>query len=125
VAKLVPLFVDRSPTTPVFPGVRFRGPLRNRSFQRYFLDAAAVEVRLEGLTRHELRHTCASLAVSAGANVQALHRMLGHSSAKETLDTYADAFDDDLDSVAVALHRVFTQSSVSKARADAEEAGSS
>jgi integrase len=71
-----------------------------------------------------LRHICASLAASAGANVKALQRMLGHSSAKRTLDTYADLFDDDLDSVAIALHRVFTQSSVSKAWADAEEAGS-
>ena len=41
--------------------------------------------------------------MSAGANVKALQRMLGHSSAKETLDTYSDLFDEDLDSVAVAL----------------------
>jgi hypothetical protein len=30
--------------------------------------------------------------------------MLGHTSAKMTLDTYADLFDDDLDAVAVTLH---------------------
>jgi hypothetical protein len=48
--------------------------------------------------------TCASLAVSAGVNVLALQRMLGHTSAKMTLDTYADLFDDDLDAVAVTLH---------------------
>jgi hypothetical protein len=30
-------------------------------------------------------------------------RMLGHASAAMTLDTYADLFDDDLDSVAIAL----------------------
>jgi len=34
----------------------------------------------------------------------ALQRMLGHTSAKVTLDTYADLFDDDLDAVAVTLH---------------------
>ncbi len=44
----------------------------------------------------------------AGANVKSLQRMLGHSSAEETLDTYADLFDDDLDSVAAALDRVVT-----------------
>ena len=33
----------------------------------------------------------------------ALQRMLGHNSAKLTLDTYADLFDDDLDRVAEAL----------------------
>jgi len=30
--------------------------------------------------------------------------MLGHKSAKMTLDTYADLFDDDLDAVAAAPH---------------------
>ena len=49
-------------------------------------------------------HTCASLSVSAGVNVLALRRMLGHTSAKVTLDTYSDLFDDDLDAVAVTLH---------------------
>ena len=56
------------------------------------------------LTRHDLRHTAASLAVSAGANVKAMQRMLGHASAAMTLDVYADLFDDDLDSVAETLH---------------------
>ena len=54
------------------------------------------------LTLHDLRHTATSLAISAGANVEAV-RMLGHASAAMTLDTYADLFDDDLDAVAVAL----------------------
>lgn len=52
--------------------------------------------------RSDLRHTAASLAISAGANVKAFQRMLGHASAAMTLDTYADLFDDDLDSVAQA-----------------------
>ena len=59
---------------------------------------------MQPITPHDLRHTCASLAVSAGVNVLALQRMLGHTSAKVTLDTYADLFDDDLDAVAVTLH---------------------
>jgi integrase len=56
------------------------------------------------LTLHDLRHTAASLAISAGANVKAVQRMLGHASAAMTLDTYADLFDDDLDAVATALN---------------------
>lgn len=52
------------------------------------------------MTPHGLKHTAASLAVSAGANVKALQRMLGHKSAAMTLDTYADLFEDDLASVA-------------------------
>ncbi len=66
------------------------------------------------MTPHDLRHTCASLAVAAGVNVPALQRMLGHTSAKMTLDTYADFFDDDLDAVAVTLHARYSPESVGK-----------
>ncbi|VDR40385.1 Tyrosine recombinase XerD [Tsukamurella paurometabola] len=62
------------------------------------------------VTPHDMRHTAASLAISAGAHVKAVQRMLGHSSATLTLDTYADLFPDDLDSVAVALDRAATLS---------------
>ena len=62
---------------------------------------------MQQITPHDLRHTCASLAMSAGVNVLALQRMLGHTSAKMTLDTYSDLFDDDLDAVATALHGLY------------------
>ena len=52
---------------------------------------------------HELRHTCASLAVSSGANVLAASRMLGHKDRSVTLKTYADLFDTDLNAAAVNL----------------------
>jgi integrase len=55
------------------------------------------------ITAHALRHTAASLAVSAGANVKVIQRMLGHSSAAMTLDVYADLFDDDFTQVADKL----------------------
>jgi hypothetical protein len=42
-------------------------------------------------------------AVSAGANVKAVQRMLGHAKASMTLDVYADLLDDDLDGVAERL----------------------
>jgi integrase len=54
-------------------------------------------------TMHDLRHTAASLSISAGANVKAVQTMLGHKSAALTLDTYADLFPDDLEAVADAL----------------------
>jgi hypothetical protein len=55
------------------------------------------------VTPHDLRHTAASLAVAAGANVKAVQRMLGHASAAMTLDVYAGRCGDDLDSVADLL----------------------
>ena len=55
------------------------------------------------LTCHDLRHTAASIAISSGANVKAVQRMLGHKNAAMTLDTYADLFDTDLDDVATSI----------------------
>ena len=65
-------------------------------------------------TPHDLRHTAASLAVSAGANVKAIQKMLGHASAAMTLDIYADLFDDDLEAVATALDKARSRESVGK-----------
>jgi integrase len=67
-----------APTTPVFPRV----------------------------TSHDLRHTAASLAISAGANPKVVQRMLGQASAAMTLDVYADLFESDVDAVADRLEDV-------------------
>jgi integrase len=61
-----------------------------------------------------LRHTAASLAVSAGANVKAVQKMLGHASAAMTLDVYTDLFSDDLEAVAIALDVARSRESVGK-----------
>jgi integrase len=53
--------------------------------------------------RHGLRHTAASLAIAAGADVKVVQQMLGHKSATMTLDLYGHLFDDRLDEVAEAL----------------------
>ncbi|MFF2349057.1 tyrosine-type recombinase/integrase [Kitasatospora sp. NPDC058115] len=56
-----------------------------------------------GLTPHKLRHTAASLAIAAGADVKVVQQMLGHKSAAMTLDVYGHLFPDRLDEVANAL----------------------
>jgi integrase len=66
--------------------------------------------KVQSITPHDLRHTCASISISKGVNVLALSRMLGHKSAKITLDTYADLFDTDLDAVAETLDLKCAQS---------------
>ncbi|AYA26713.1 site-specific integrase [Rhodococcus rhodochrous] len=62
------------------------------------------------ITVHGLRHTAASLMVSAGANVKAVQAALGHETASMTLDTYAALFSGDLDAVADALDRAASNS---------------
>ena len=72
------------------------------------------------ITPHDLRHSAASFAVSAGANVKVVQKMLGHSSAAMTLDTYADLFDGDLDAVSDALDHAVSLASVGKVWAAGE-----
>lgn len=59
--------------------------------------------RWRSITPHDLRHTCASLAISAGANVKVPQTLLGHKTATLTLDRYGHLFPDDLESVADAF----------------------
>jgi integrase len=85
--------------------------LRLNNFRRRSFDRAAAAVGLPWLTPHMLRHTAASLAVSAGANVKAVQQMLGHASAAMTLDVYAGLFGDDLDAVADRLDELVSGAS--------------
>lgn len=81
------------------------------NFRRNVFDPAVRSLGLDPLTPHDLRHTTASLAVSAGANVKSIQRLLGHASAAMTLDTYAGLFSSDLDQVAVRLDAAARDSS--------------
>ncbi|WP_068000079.1 tyrosine-type recombinase/integrase [Nocardia pseudobrasiliensis] len=51
---------------------------------------SSCQVKVQEITPHDLRHSCAGLAVSAGVNVLALARMLGHKDPAITLRVYAD-----------------------------------
>jgi integrase len=81
-------------------------------FRRAILGARALDAGFPDITPHELRHTAASLAISAGATPKAVQRMLGHASAAMTLDVYADLFEDDLDAVSDRLDEVRSRASV-------------
>ena len=87
---------------------------------RSWFKTALVATGLPPMTMHDLRHTAASLAISSGANVKAVQRMLGHASAAMTLDVYADLFDDDLDAVAKRLDNAAAISVVGKMWANAD-----
>jgi integrase len=88
------------------------GVLWLRNWRRRVFEPAAAAAGVDGLTPHGLRHTAASLAVSAGANVKHVQRMLGHASAAMTLDVYSGLFDDDLDAVADRLGEAAARAAV-------------
>lgn len=107
----VPAFVwdrikDSLPSDPdalVFPSRKGRHLTIGE--YRWVFDKAASDIGLSGLVPHELRHTCASLAISAGANVKAVQTLLGHASAVMTLDLYGHLLSDDLTRVAKGLDK--------------------
>lgn len=66
---------------------------------RTWWNSALTKAGLPYMPMHDLRHTAASLAVRSGAHVKIVQRMLGHASAAITLDTYADLFEDDLETL--------------------------
>lgn len=101
------LCTGRAPNALLVPdeyGGHLRRPEHGTGwFEGAVARAQKIDPTFPRITAHDLRHTAASLAISAGANVKALQRMLGHESAAITLDTYAGLFDDDLEAVAVKL----------------------
>ena len=85
------------------------GPLRSANFRKnVWLPAVAALSNAVGkfpgdLVVHDLRDTAASLAISSGASIKAVQRMLGHASAAMTLDVYGGLYDDDLEDLADRL----------------------
>ncbi len=92
----------RQPDDFAFPAPA-GGVLRLRNFRRTVFDPACRATGLVGVSPHSLRHTAASLAVQAGANVKHVQQMLGHASAAMTLDVYSGLFEEDLDVLAERL----------------------
>ena len=103
------------------------GPLRVSHWRpRVFNTARDSLEDFPKVTPNDLRHTAASLAVSAGGNVLALARMLGHEDPSLTLRTYADLFDSDLDALADVLDQHRTAAlQPSSANSDSEIGGES
>lgn len=82
------------------------GPLRGANFRKKVWLPAVIEVRLGDLVVHDLRDTAASLAISSGASIKAVQRMLGHASAAMTLDVYGGLYDEDLERLADRLEEL-------------------
>jgi integrase len=99
------------PNALVFPSCK--GGFLPLGEYRWAFDNACKAVGIEGLVPHGLRHTTASLAISAGANVKVVQRLLGHATAAMTLDRYGHLLSDDLAGVADALGKAIESTAVS------------
>lgn len=91
------LHVQRGPF--IFGG---EAPFSDRTVERYFKDwieAAGVHpIRI-----HDLRHSHASFLISSGCSIVAVSKRLGHSSVKQTLDTYSHVMQTDEDAIQATL----------------------
>jgi len=65
------------------------GPLDGHNLARRHLPRILEEAGLPQIRLYDLRHTAATLALSAGVPVKVVSEMLGHSSVALTLDVYS------------------------------------
>lgn len=66
----------------------------------------AKRTGIRSIRIHDFRHSCSSLLINSGANVVLVSRYLGHSSIKETLDTYSHFFGNQLDEIALKINNI-------------------
>lgn len=64
------------------------GNLIIETFRRNF-KRLAVGIGRPDLRPHDLRHTCATIAIASGADIKSVQSLMGHATASFTLDVYA------------------------------------
>jgi integrase len=97
------------PDALVFPSKTGK-PLRHGLFtRRHFKRAvrAVLPADKASLRFHDLRHTCASLSIAAGAHPKLIQTRLGHSSIQITLDRYSHLFPSVEEALAEQLDAVY------------------
>lgn len=101
--ELAPLIKGRPNDAWLFRADRGNAALDHKNwYNRVWLKAvelAGLDSEEYGLTIHKLRHTAASAAIAAGADVIVVQQMLGHRNATETLNVYSHLWPDRLDEV--------------------------
>ena len=102
--KMLPdLIAGREASAFVFQAPR-GGPMSDHNWRtRVFNIARDLEGLEPALTPHKLRHTAASMAIAAGADVKLVQQMLGHADATETLNTYSHLWPDRIDEISSKL----------------------
>lgn len=83
-----------------------KDPLPPTSIERALTNAAA-KAGVKRIRIHDLRHSCASYLIHKGVSIVAVSRHLGHSSTKQTLDTYSHLLPDDSEIIRGRLDELF------------------
>ncbi|SKY52228.1 phage integrase family protein [Mycobacteroides abscessus subsp. massiliense] len=85
----------------LFPGPD--GTAMTVGWFRVRFDKAVAALGLGKVTPHTLRHTAGSLALSEGASVATVQKLLGHRNATTTMNVYSHMLPDDFDNLAAAM----------------------
>ena len=83
--------------------------LRNTNFTRRIFIPALLKSEVKKIRIHDLRHTAASIAISAGATPNMVKEMLGHSDVQLTMRVYAHIFEADREKVAANVNRAVNE----------------
>jgi len=98
-------FAGKYPHAPLFPGRRNRyvfdwaKPVCAASLYEHYFQPACKAMRLGSVRFHDLRHTFATMNLSAGEHYMQVSKWLGHSTFVLTLSTYADYINEDEEAV--------------------------
>jgi len=83
--------------------------LRNTNFTRRVFIPALKAAEVKKIRIHDLRHTAASIAISAGATPNMVKEMLGHSDVQLTMRVYAHIFEADREKVAANVNKAVNE----------------
>lgn len=70
-----------------------------RFLSKYVGEENVVYAGVKQIRFHDFRHSCASLLINKGANIQVVAKYLGHTNIEETLKTYSHLFISTLDEI--------------------------
>ena len=99
---------DKNQDDPLFhiEGSTFLG---NTNFKRRIFIPALLKSEVKKIRIHDLRHTAASIAISAEATPNMVKEMLGHSDVQLTMCVYVHIFEADREKVAANVNRAVNE----------------
>lgn len=69
---------------------------------------ACMEAGVKQIRLHDFRHSCASLLINQGANINLVAGYLGHADIKMTLNTYSHLYDNELNKIVERINNLGT-----------------
>jgi integrase len=113
IAELLQVELAGRPKTDwVFKGAK-GDALNDGWFRKNRFKPAVRKLGLDGITIHNLRHTCASLLIRLKNPITNVSRILGHSTVVQTLNTYGHFYQEDIEDSMATLGTAYSNAAES------------